>query len=162
MEKRSIEEQIMVRILSDANKATEYLASLSDIIDDSILGIIDDETLYTGYPNLNEYISFLIEENFEFVNIDVINKILDDLKKLLIKRINIISKTNENFYELTILLLALENLSNRGTSAFKSDELIKNDRVQLCYNLAMLIVDNCRGEEQKIWFNENLKKLRFN
>lgn len=162
MEKKSIEEQIMVRILSDANKATEYLVNLSDIIDDSALEIIDDETLYTRYPNLNEYLSFLIEENFEFVNIDGINKILENLKKLLIKRINIISKTSKNFYELTILLLALESLSARGTSAFKSDELIKNDRVQLCYNLAMLIVDNCREEEQEIWFNENLKKLRFN
>lgn len=162
MEKKSIEEQILVRILSDAYRATEYLVSLSDIVDDSVLGIIDDETLYTIYPNLNECLFFLTEESFEFVSIEDINKILENLKKLLIKRINIISKTSENFYELTILLLTLETLNTRGTSAFKSDELIKNDRVQLCYNLAMLIVDNCRGEEQEIWFNENLKKLRFN
>ena len=150
MEKKSIEEQIIVRILSDANKATEYLASLSGIIDDSALGIIDDETLYTIYPNLNEYLCFLIGENFEFVNIDGINKILENLKKLLIKRINIISKTSENFYELTILLLALENLSTQGTSAFKSDELIKNDRVQLCYDLSIIIVNNHLGKLQLV------------
>ena len=46
--------------------------------------------------------------------------------------------------------------------------LINNDKVQLCQDLAMLI-DHCRREneeeeieEKEKWFNERLKKIKFN
>ena len=100
-------------------------------------------------------------ENFEFESIDDLKKILEDIEKILVKRINIISqnKNNKNFYELMSLVTSLTYL---GRNAFENDKLIKNDRVKLCYDLEMLILDNCSRKEVLEWFNERFKTLKFN
>ena len=153
MEKiESIEEKIILRILDDPYEATERLSTLKEIV--------EREFLYTG-EEMKKIFSLLIKENFELVDVKDIKKILNDLEKKLVKEINTISKASENSYKLTILLLALESIITGSTSIFDNDELVKNDRVAICYDLAMLIVDGCRADEQKMWFYKKLKKLWF-
>ena len=153
MEKiESSEEKIILRILDDPYEATERLSTLKEIL--------EREFLYTG-EEMKKIFSLLIKENFEPVDVKDIKKILNDLEKKLVKEINTISKASENSYKLTILLLALESIIPGSTSIFDNDELVKNDRVAICYDLAMLIVDGCRADEQKMWFDKRLKKLWF-
>lgn len=156
MEKReSIEEKIILRILEEPDEATDRLSTLSEIVER------ESEFLYTS-EEMRKIFSLLIKEDFELVDIEELKKILNDLEKKLVKEINAISKTSENSYKLTILLLALESITTGITSIFDNDELVKNDRVTVCYDLAMLIVDNCNKDEVNMWFDKKLKKLWFN
>ena len=157
--KKSIKKRIITRILSEPIKASELLNELSG-------SLYADREYYESLSNtqlkkeFETALSYFMGKNFEFVNIDTITKIVKDIKKVLIKRINVIKNKN-NFYELTILLFALDNACHCEALKEKSD-LIKNDKVQLCYDLAILIENSCEDEELEKWFNERLKKLKFN
>ena len=157
--KKSIKKQIITRILNEPIKASNLLDHLSSVL-------YADREFYESLSNtqlkkeFETTLSYFIGKNFEFVNIDSITKIAKDIKKVLIKRINVIKNKN-NFYELTILLFALDNACHCEALKEKSD-LIKNDKVQLCYDLAILIENSCEDEELEKWFNERLKKLKFN
>lgn len=161
--KKSIEEQIIERILSNPYEVVNELDQFSCIYDE-VEEDFDELILYLR-KNCKILVSFFKNEKVELLDIEKIQKILNNLRKLLVQKINKISKTGENFYELTILLFALE-CSTTGNTIFEDNkELVKNDKVLLCYDLAMLIVgDDGSGSRkvQKKWFNQDLKKLRFN
>ena len=106
--KKSIKKRIITRILSEPIKASELLNELSG-------SLYADREYYESLSNtqlkkeFETALSYFMGKNFEFVNIDTITKIVKDIKKVLIKRINVIKDKN-NFYELTILLFALDNV----------------------------------------------------
>ena len=158
--KKSIKKQIITRILNEPIKASNLLDHLSSVL-------YADREFYESLSNtqlkkeFETTLSYFIGKNFEFVNIDSITKIMKDIQKVLIQRINDIShkKNKKNFQELTVLLFALDCACN--CHALEQPTLINNDKVQLCYDLAMLI-DQCAEEEEiEDSFNEKLKKLKF-
>ena len=167
--KKSIKKQIITRILNEPIKASNLLDHLSSVL-------YADREFYESLSNtqlkkeFETTLSYFMGKNFEFVNIDSITKIAKDIKKVLIKRINVIShqKNKKKFYELTVLLFALDYACHCNALEKEKSTLINNDKVQLCYDLAMLI-DHCRREneeeeieEKEKWFNERLKKIKFN
>lgn len=159
--KKSIEEQIIERILSNPYEVVKELAEFSCIYDEDVKDF--DELNLFLIKNCKILLSFLKNEKVELLDSNKVQKILNKLRKLLVQKINNISKNGENFYELTILLLALDSCSTTGNAIFENNKgLVKNDKVLFCYDLAMLIVDYGRKELQKKWFNQDLKKLRFN
>lgn len=158
--KKSIKKQIIERILSNPNKASSYFCELTCIVEEREV-YERDYTVKKLKEQIYPYLFYFMGENFEFESIDDLKKILEDIEKILVKRINIISqnKNNKNFYELMSLVTSLTYL---GRNAFENDKLIKNDRVKLCYDLEMLILDNCSRKEVLEWFNERFKTLKFN
>lgn len=161
--KKSIEEQIIERILSNPYEVGRELTEFSWTYVEDVENF-DRDVLYL-IENCKILLSFFKNEKVELLDFDKVRKILNNLRKLLVQKTNNISKTGENFYELTILLFALYCLTTRNTIFEDNKELVKNDKVLLCYDLAMLIVgDDGSGswKVQKKWFNQDLKKLRFN
>ena len=161
--KKSIEEQIIERILSNPYEVGRELTEFSWTYVEDVENL-DRDVLYL-IENCKILLSFFKNEKVELLDFDKVRKILNNLRKLLVQKTNNISKTGENFYELTILLFALYSLTTRNTIFEDNKELVKNDKVLLCYDLAMLIVgDDGSGswKVQKKWFNQDLKKLRFN
>ena len=158
--KKSIEKQIIERILSNPNKASDYFSELSAIVEDrKVCG--REYTTEELKEYIYSYLFYFMGENFECENIDDLKKILEDIEKILVDRINIISQdeNNKNFYELMSLVSAVTYIR---INSFENDKLIKNDRVKLCYDLGMLIVDHCNRKEVPEWFNERFKTLKFN
>ena len=161
--KKSIEEQIIERFLSNPYEVGKELAEFSWTYVEDVEDF-DGDVLYL-IENCKILLSFFKNEKVELLDFDKVRKILNNLRKLLVQKTNNISKTGESFYELTILLFALYCLTTRNTIFEDNKELVKNDKVLLCYDLAMLIVsDDGSGSRkvQKKWFNQDLKKLRFN
>ena len=158
--KKSIKKQIIIRILREPIKASNLLISICGVLH-------ADREYYESLSNtqlkeeVETKISYFIGKNFEIVNIDSITKIMKDIQKVLIQRINDIShkKNKKNFQELTVLLFALDCACN--CHPLEHATLINNDKVQLCYDLAMLIAQCAEEEEIEDWFNEKLKKLKF-
>lgn len=161
--KKSIKKHIIARILNNPCEASlEHLVRLNGVLYEreayETCSVKELKKLYE--PSLAYF--NLVGEEFKIKNIDTITKILEDMKKLLIKRINIISQKENmtSIYELTSLLLALDCIVvNRRDLDIKG--LIKNERIFICYDLAMLITDNSEGKETIKWF-KRLKKLNFN
>lgn len=145
--KKSIVKKMMARILSNPYQSINGLVRL--------ICIKKQEEKYT-VKDLKECFPFLRQKDLE---INRLSETLEVLEKRLIKRINFLAQDEDkkNLYELTVLLLALDTLIDGD---YEPNGIIKNDRVQLCYDLAMLI-DNCMAEESEFWLNENLKKLSF-
>lgn len=147
--KKSIVEKIMERILSHPYQAMNGLVRL--------ICVKKQEEKYT-IKNLEECFPFLREEDLEIKHL---NEILDELEKQIIKKINLLAQdeANKSLYEITVLVIALDTIIDGD---YEPDGLIKNARVELCYDLGMLILD-CDGiEATEYWLNENLKKLSFN
>ena len=131
----------------------------------------DDREFYESLSNtqlkkeFEKALSYFIGKNFGIVNIDSITKIAKDIEKVLIKRINVIShqKNKKSFYELTVLLFALDSVSYCNPLEEKKSTLINNDKVQLCYDLAIMIdASQIENEEKEKWFDKRLKKIKFN
>ena len=162
--KKSIKKQIITRILNEPIKASNLLDHLSSVL-------YADREFYESLSNtqlkkeFETTLSYFIGKNFEFVNIDSITKIPKDIEKVLIKRINVIShqKNKKSFYELTVLLFALDSVSYCNPLEEKKSTLINNDKVQLCYDLAIMIdASQIENEEKEKWFDKRLKKIKFN
>lgn len=158
--KKSIEEQIIERILSNPYEVVNELDRFSCIYDE-VEDDFDELILYLT-ENCKILVSFFKNEKVELLDIHKMQKILKELRKLLVQNINKISKTGKNFYELTILLLALDCSTTGGTIFEINKKLVKNDKVLFCYDLITLIVDYGGKKIQKKWFDQDLKKLRFN
>lgn len=162
--KKSIKKRIITRILNEPIKASNILNHLSSVL-------YDDREFYESLSNtqlkkkFEKALSYFIGKNFEIVNIDSITKIAKDIEKVLIKRINVIShqKNKKSFYELTVLLFALDSVSYCNPLEEKKSTLINNDKVQLCYDLAIMIdASQIENEEKEKWFEKRLKKIKFN
>ena len=162
--KKSIKKQIITRILNEPIKASNLLDHLSSVL-------YADREFYESLSNtqlkkeFEKALSYFIGKNFEIVNIDSITKIAKDIEKVLIKRINVIShqKNKKSFYELTVLLFALDSVSYCNPLEEKKSTLINNDKVQLCYDLAIMIdASQIENEEKEKWFDKRLKKIKFN
>ena len=162
--KKSIKKRIITRILNEPIKASNLLNHLSSVL-------YDDREFYESLSNtqlkkeFEKALSYFIGKNFKIVNIDSITKIAKDIEKVLIKRINVIShqKNKKSFYELTVLLFALDSVSYCNPLEEKKSTLINNDKVQLCYDLAIMIdASQIENEEKENWFDKRLKKIKFN
>ena len=160
--KKSIKKQIIARILSEPYESANHLINLSSVINEREAYENDSEAELKE-QFLPSIYYFFKEEKIESVNIDTITKIANDIEKVLIKKINItaLKKNKKTFYKLISLLLALDYLSD--CKPLKDGKIIKNYKVQLCYDLIYLVEDaNLSKEEIKKWFDKRLKKLRFN
>ena len=146
---KSIVEKMMARILSHPYQAMNGLVRL--------ICVKKQEEKYT-IKNLEERFPFLREEDLETKHL---NEILDELEEQIIKKINLLAQDEANkcLYELTALVIALDTIIDND---HEPDGLIRNDRVELCYDLGMLIIDCDAIEVTEFWLNENLKKLNFN
>ncbi len=145
---KSIEKKMIERILSHPYQAMEGFVRLD--------GIKKQQEKYT-IEDIEECFPFLREEDLE---IDNLTKILDSVEKQIIREINsmVQDEENKNLHELMALVMALD------TIVYKDHEpvgLIKDFRVEFCYDL-MKLIDSGDRYETEFWLNENLKKLRFN
>ncbi len=146
---KSIVEKMMARILSHPYQAMNGLVRL--------ICVKKQEEKYT-IKNLEECFPFFRKEDLEIKHL---NEILDDLEEQIIKKINLLAQdeANKSLYELTVLVIALDTIIDND---HEPDGLIKNERVELCYDLSKLILDCEFIETTEYWLNENLKKLNFN
>lgn len=147
--KKSIVKKMMARILSHPYQALNGLTRL--------ICIKEQEEKYKS-EHLKECFPFLKDEDLEINNV---SEILESLEEKIVKKINNIAqdKDNKNLYELTALVMALDIILDGDDDP---EELVEDDRVQLCYDLGRLIIENCNIEEAEFWFNKALKKLSFN